>query len=103
MSLFLSLGLGSYTPELFPTEYRFRGSGIAQMSGRAALIATPYAVVPLFDTYGIAGVVGSIAAMYLTLVAIIAFAGIETNQRSLESLAPENQTVTTAILDEAAL
>jgi hypothetical protein len=37
------------------------------------------------------------------LVAIIAFAGIETNQRSLESLAPENQTVTTAILDEAAL
>ncbi len=103
MSLFLSLGLGGYTPELFPTEYRFRGSGIAQMSGRAALIATPYAVVPLFDTYGIAGVVGSIAAMYLTLVAIIAFAGIETNQRSLESLAPENQTVPMAILDEAAL
>ena len=29
-----------------------------------------------------------IAGMYLTLVVIIAFAGIETNQRSLESLAP---------------
>jgi putative MFS transporter len=89
MSLFLSLGLGGYTPELFPTAYRFRGSGIAQMSGRAALIATPYAVVPLFDAYGVTGVVGTIAAMYLILVAIIAVAGIETNQRSLESLAPD--------------
>ena len=107
MSLFLALGLGGYTPELFPTAYRFRGSGIAQMTGRAALIATPYAVVPLFNTYGIAGVVGTIAAMYLTLVVIIALAGIETNQRSLESLAPDAEpssaTVTAAIRDEAAL
>ena len=68
MSLFLALGPGGYTPELFPTEYRFRGSGIAQMTGRAALIATPYAVVPLFANYGIAGVVGTIATMYLMLV-----------------------------------
>jgi putative MFS transporter len=90
MSLFLALGLGGYTPELFPTAYRFRGSGVAQMTGRAALIATPYAVVPLFDAYGVGGVVGVIAAMYLTLVVIIAVAGIETNQRSLESLAPES-------------
>ena len=107
MSLFLALGLGGYTPELFPTAYRFRGSGIAQMTGRAALIATPYAVVPLFNTYGIAGVVGTIAAMYLTLVVIIALAGIETNQRSLESLAPDAEpssgTARVTIRDEAAL
>ncbi len=107
MSLFLALGLGGYTPELFPTEYRFRGSGLAQMTGRAALIASPYAVVPLFASYGIAGVVGTIAAMYLTLVVVIAFAGIETNQRSLESLEPGMEplpaTVTTAMRDEAAL
>jgi putative MFS transporter len=106
MSLFLSLGLGGYTPELFPTAYRFRGSGLAQMSGRAALIATPYAVVPLFNNYGIAGVVGTIAAMYLALVVIIALAGIETNQRSLESLAPDAEPLPTAvpaaIRDEAA-
>jgi hypothetical protein len=58
-------------------------------------------------TYGIGGVVGTIAGMYLTLVVIIAFAGIETNQRSLESLAPGAgplpATVATAIRDEAAL
>lgn len=103
MSLFLALGLGGYTPELFPTEYRFRGSGIAQMTLRAALIAAPYAVVPLFANYGIAGVVGTIAAMYLALVVLIALAGIETNQRSLESLAPESEAVPAVILDEATL
>ena len=105
MSLFLALGLGGYTPELFPTEYRFRGSGIAQMTGRAALIATPYAVVPLFANYGIAGVVGTIATMYLMLVFLIAVAGIETNQRSLESLAPgaEPDAIAIPIRDEAAL
>jgi MFS transporter, putative metabolite:H+ symporter len=88
MSLFLSLGLGSYTPELFPTAYRFRGSGIGQMAGRAALIGTPYLVLALFSAYGIAGVVAMISSLYLALVLIVAVAGIETNQRSLEDLAP---------------
>ena len=59
------------------------------------------------DAYGIAGVVGTIAAMYLALVLVIALAGIETNQRSLESLAPDAETLRTsapaAIRDEAAL
>jgi putative MFS transporter len=88
MSLFLSLGLGSYTPELFPTAYRFRGSGFAQMTGRGCLIATPYIVVMLYDTYGIAGVVLVLSGMYLALAAIIAAFGIETNQQPLEALAP---------------
>jgi MFS transporter, putative metabolite:H+ symporter len=88
MSLFLALGLGGYTPELFPTEYRFRGSGLAQMVGRAALIGAPYIVIVLFSTYGIAGVVGAIALLYLALVLLLAIAGIETNLKSLETLAP---------------
>jgi MFS transporter, putative metabolite:H+ symporter len=88
MSLFLALGLGGYTPELFPTAYRFRGSGLAQMAGRGALIGTPYAVLTLFSAFGIAGVVAMIATLYLSLAVIVAVAGIETNQKSLESLAP---------------
>jgi MFS transporter, putative metabolite:H+ symporter len=90
MSLFLALGLGGYTPELFPTAYRFRGSGIAQMAGRAALIGTPYVVLTLFSAYGVAGVVAMIATLYLGLVIVVAVAGIETNQRSLEDLEPES-------------
>jgi putative MFS transporter len=89
MSLFLALGLGGYTPELFPTAYRFRGSGLAQMAGRGALIGTPYIVLTLFSAFGIAGVVAMIATLYFTLVLIVAVAGVETNQKSLEDLAPE--------------
>jgi putative MFS transporter len=88
MNLMITLGLACYTPELFPTAYRFRGSGFAQMMGRAGLIATPYVVVMLYDTYGVAGVVLVLSGMYLTLAAIIAVFGIETNQQSLEALAP---------------
>jgi putative MFS transporter len=89
MNLMITLGLACYAPELFPTACRFRGSGFAQMMGRAGLIATPYVVVMLYDSYGIAGVVLVLSGMYLTLGAIIAAFGFETNQRSLETLAPE--------------
>jgi MFS transporter, putative metabolite:H+ symporter len=88
MSLFLALGLGGYTPELFPTAYRFRGTGLAQMVGRGGLIGTPYVVLALFSNYGIAGVVAMIATLYFSLVVVVAVAGIETNQKSLEDLAP---------------
>lgn len=88
MSLFLALGLGGYTPELFPTAYRFRGSGLAQMAGRGALIGTPYIVVSLFSAFGVAGVVAMIATLYFALVLVVAVFGIETNQKSLEDLAP---------------
>jgi putative MFS transporter len=88
MNLMITLGLACYTPELFPTAYRFRGSGVGQMCGRGGLIAAPYVVVMLYDAYGIGGVVLVLSGMYLALAAIIAVFGIETNQHSLEALAP---------------
>jgi MFS transporter, putative metabolite:H+ symporter len=100
MSMFLALGLGSYTPELFPTEYRFRGSGIAQMAGRAGLIASPYIVLTLFDAYGVAGVVAAIASLYIAMAIVIAVAGIETNQQSLEALAPSAETPFVPVREE---
>jgi putative MFS transporter len=88
MNLMITLGLACYTPELFPTAYRFRGSGLAQMMGRGGLIVSPYAVVWLYDSFGIAGVVLVLSGMYLTLAATVALFGVETNQKSLEALAP---------------
>jgi putative MFS transporter len=70
MNLAITFGLACYTPELFPTEYRFRGSGLAQMMGRGGLIFTPYLVVPLFATWGVGGVVLVLSGMYLTLEAL---------------------------------
>jgi putative MFS transporter len=102
MSLVFSFGLAGYTPELFPTAYRFRGSGLAQMTGRIGVIASPYAVVALFSAYGIAGVVGVIASMYLALALLIAFFGVETNQISLENLDPPDAPLTARLQSTAA-
>jgi putative MFS transporter len=88
VSIFSSLALGT-GPELFPTEYRFRGGGFAQMIGRIGLIGSPFIIMGLFNQYGISGVVYTIAGLYIGVALIMAVAGIETNQRSLEALAPD--------------
>jgi len=92
VAVFLTLGLGG-TPELFPTEYRFRGGGVAQMIGRLGLVGAPFIVLALFRHYGIAGVVGVISGVYLAIALLMAVAGIETNQRSLEALEPDAKPV----------
>jgi putative MFS transporter len=86
--LLLCLGIGAYSPELFPTEYRLRGNGVANMTGRIATIFSPFAVKALFEAYGIAGVVGSIAVMLLCVAAIVAVFGIETRRKPLEAIDP---------------
>jgi len=88
VAVFLTLGLGA-SPELFPTEYRFRGTGVAQTAGRAGLIASPFIILALFEAYGIGGVIGAIAGMYTAVALLFAIFGIETNQQSLEALEPE--------------
>jgi putative MFS transporter len=45
-------------------------------------------VVPLFGSFGIVGVVALLGGILLIQAAIVAALGIETNQRSLEALAP---------------
>ncbi|MEJ1975072.1 MAG: hypothetical protein WDN49_02445 [Acetobacteraceae bacterium] len=46
-------------------------------------------MLTLFHAYGVALVVAGIAALYIALAIGIALFGIETNQVSLEALAPE--------------
>jgi MFS transporter, putative metabolite:H+ symporter len=84
---FLILASG-FNPELFPTECRFRGAGLAQSIGRAGLIVSPAIVLTLFNNYGIGGVIGALAAVYVAAALIMTLAGVETNQRSLEALDP---------------
>jgi len=88
VAIFLTLGLGM-TPEMFPTEYRFRGGGVAQMFGRLGLIGSPFIVLELFTRFGITGVVFAISGAYIFIAILIMLAGIETNQQSLEALEPE--------------
>jgi putative MFS transporter len=97
MSLLMGLGVGGYSPELFPTEYRLRGNGIAQTVGRVAVVLSPYIVVRLFHGFGIPGVMGWICAIYLTLAAVLTLFGIETNQRPLEDLDPERDQLSVGV------
>jgi MFS transporter, putative metabolite:H+ symporter len=97
VAIFLTLGLGM-SPELFPTEYRFRGGGVAQMFGRMGLIGSPFIVLELFNRFGITGVVGAISGAYLFIAFLIVVAGIETNQQSLEDLEPDDTDDTHGVL-----
>ncbi len=82
-----SLSIACYVPELFPTEVRLRGSGIANTAGRAVNIAVPYAIAATFDEFGLYGVLALISAALLLQIVMLATMGIETKQRSLEELA----------------
>ncbi|HBK05570.1 MAG TPA: MFS transporter [Acetobacteraceae bacterium] len=80
----VTIGLYAYVPELFPTELRLRGTGVAGMCGRAASISTPYLAVMLFERFGIQGVLLMVSAILVCLVAAILGLRLETGQRSLE-------------------
>jgi putative MFS transporter len=81
---------GVYTPELFPTEVRLRANGICNTLGRAATIASPFAVFPLFAAYGVAGVLGLMIGLLLIQIITVAAWGIEPAQRRLEELDAAN-------------
>ena len=83
----VALLFGIYVPELFPTEIRLRASGICNTVGRAATIATPFAVVWLFGHHGVVGVLAfMISLLALQIVAVAAW-GLETKGRALEDVA----------------
>jgi putative MFS transporter len=84
-----SFSVATYVPELFPTELRLRGSGLANTVGRAVSIVVPYAVASAFMRFGIAGVLTLIVATLLIQALIVGVLGAETKQRSLESIAAD--------------
>ena len=80
-----------YLPELFPTVIRMRGAGFCNTIGRLMTILTPQLIVPLFTGYGVMGVVAMVASLLLLQAFMVAFFGIETKEKSLESLVPARQ------------
>jgi putative MFS transporter len=77
---------GIYVPELFPTEVRLRGTGICNMFGRAATIATPYVVVWLYAARGVTGVLTLMIGLLTLQIVAVASWGIETRGRALEDV-----------------
>jgi putative MFS transporter len=85
----VALLFGIYIPELFPTEIRLRASGICNTFGRAATIGTQFLVVPLFEQYGVAGVLALMIALLVLQIVAVAGWGIETRGRTLEEVAAD--------------
>ena len=83
----VAVGYSIYIPELFPTELRLRGAGLAGAAGRLAAAGAQYAVVWAFGFGGVGAVSAGMAALLVILALVIVFAGVETRQRSLEALA----------------
>jgi putative MFS transporter len=77
---------GVYTPELFPTDVRLRANGICHTFGRAATIVSPFIVLWLSQTYGIAGVLALMVALLGVQIVAVWGWGVEPRQRSLEQL-----------------
>jgi putative MFS transporter len=96
-----SLSIACYVPELFPTEVRLRGSGIANTAGRAVNIVVPYAIAASFESFGLYGVLGLITAALLLQIIVLLTMGIETKQRSLEELATEPDMATAGAIPRA--
>jgi len=87
--LLVALAIASYVPELFPTEYRLRGTGVCNTFGRFASILVPYIVVGLYGVGGLVYVLGLLIGLLILQAVVVALLGVETNRYSLEALAPE--------------
>ena len=79
-------GMYSYVPELFPTAYRLRGTGLAGTCARATSIATPYITMFLFGRFGLPGVMAMIAVVLAAMVIGVSCLKIEPSRKSLDEL-----------------
>lgn len=79
-----------YVPELFPTDMRMRAAGICNTAGRAATMITPFFVVALLRSYGIAGVLGMIIGLLVAQIIVVLLFGVEPRKRSLEEMDSES-------------
>ena len=85
---FLALGLATYTAEIYPTQLRALGGGVASAFQRAASYAGPVVVGFVLPAYGI-NAVFVVFGLFALMGALVAyFYAIETRSQVLEVLSP---------------
>lgn len=80
-------GVYAYTPEVFPTQVRATGAGLASAIGRIGGITAPILVGLIYPTLGFGGVFGMTTAVLLLGSAAVMIMGVPTRGRSLEDIA----------------
>jgi putative MFS transporter len=87
---FFNLGawsaLYAYTPELYPTRIRGTGSGAAASIGRLAGVAAPVMTGYIWANLGLSSAFLAFASAHFIAVLAVAFLGIETKRRTLETI-----------------
>ncbi|MHB1778013.1 MAG: MFS transporter [Acidimicrobiales bacterium] len=90
MSFFMNgtyAGVYTYISEVFPTELRGSGFGVASSIGRIGGAASPIIVGLIFPVYGFAGVFGLSAVSLIVGALAVMLLGVPTLNRSLEEIA----------------
>lgn len=85
--------VAAYSSEVFPTEIRARGAGAATSASRAGGVLIILPVVFSVVSASIEAMAVAAAAALVLSLAVFLFAGIETRQRSLETITREELTV----------
>ncbi|NMM03364.1 MFS transporter [Paraburkholderia sp. RP-4-7] len=101
--LMVALGIATYIPELFATENRMRANGIAGCAGRITGILAPQLVVVMYAAGGVKDVLSIIVGVLVVMAIVLAMFGVETNQQSLEQIAPEQEPDAQGALSGASL
>lgn len=78
--------LYAYTPELYPTTLRNRGTGLAYSLGRAANVVGPLIVASVLLHFGYLAVFLYLALTWLLVCLLVSLLGTNTSNRSLEEL-----------------
>lgn len=81
--------LFTYTPEVYPTEVRGAGMGLAYGTGRLANVVGPFIVSALYGAAGYLSIFLFIAACYLAAAVLLSWGGLRMTGRSLENAAAE--------------
>jgi putative MFS transporter len=84
--MFVCYASAVYVPEIWPTEAKLRGSGLANAVGRVSGILAPYAVAYLLNNTGVTGVFSLLGAVAIITAIVIACIGIETRNASVEAI-----------------
>jgi MFS transporter, putative metabolite:H+ symporter len=90
MNFFIQLAGNSmqiFTSEVFPTNARASGFGMAQSGGRIGA-AVSFPMIGLLSTYGLGYVMTGIAAMMAVAAVAVTQIGTETRGRALDEIAP---------------
>jgi MFS transporter, putative metabolite:H+ symporter len=82
-------GVYAYTPEVFPTDVRATGTGLASSIGRLGAIAAPILVGYVYPLLGFPGVFGATTFVLLIGAAAVVLMGVPTRGRSLEDIAAQ--------------